>query len=161
MLTCGGITVQRIVANLKDGREGRYGAVNGEGSFEYHWTGCLGEMAVAKHFNLFWAGALGNFDAADVGGIIQVRARGRSDGQLILHPKDNDAAPFVLALAPHPPLILLCGWVYARDGKKPNFWKDPAGGRPAFFVPKDVLRPLEELETLLPTLLRPTQGEAA
>ena len=40
------------------------------------------------------------------------------------------------------PTFKLRGWIRARDGKPPEFWRDPTQGRPAFFVPAAALRPM-------------------
>jgi hypothetical protein len=36
------------------------------------------------------------------------------------------------------------GFLKAVEGKIDKYWSDPAGGRPAFFVPYDDMRPFEE-----------------
>ena len=40
---------------------------------------------------------------------------------------------------------LIHGWCYGRDAMKEEFWADPARGRPAYFVPKEALFPIESL----------------
>lgn len=145
MYLCAQIAAMRMTRNMRDGRRERYGAAGTEGPFERHLFGCYGEMAVAKRFNLFWAGTFGDFDAVDVGGKVQVRATARPDRRLILHDDDDDAHPFVLALAHDLPNIVLRGWLFARDGKRKEFWDDPQGGRPAFFVPQSALLDIAQL----------------
>jgi hypothetical protein len=143
---CSSVAAMRIIANIRDRRQPRFGAANGEGSYEIQWIGCLGEMAVAKHCNLFWGGSVGDFKAVDVGGKVQVRACSRADRRLILHHEDDDARPFVLAIVNDLPNVTLRGWLLAGDGKQQNYWEDPVGGRPAFFVPQTCLRPMDELK---------------
>ena len=148
MYVCGQIATLRVVQNLVKSREPRYGAPESEGSYETHWTGCLGEMAIAKSLGWYWAGSLGNLGAADVGDRIQVRSTFEPTGRLILHPEDADNQPFILVRLHGIPEIEVCGWVMGIDGKSDRFWTDPAGGRPAFFVPAQSLRPMSELKTL-------------
>lgn len=132
----------RQIQNLSNGRKDRFGCSPDEG-WGPHIEGACGEMAVAKAFGIFWSGALGNLKADDVGKL-QVRTRSKSHYELILHPDDYDDRPFVHVTGLAPEFVIV-GWIIGRDGKRTEFWGDPAGGRPAFFVPVKVLRPLTEL----------------
>ena len=55
----------------------------------------------------------------------------------------------MLALVPHDmlPRVILCGWTRGRDGKREEYWTDPNTGRPAFFVPQEILLDMEELHS--------------
>lgn len=132
----------RQMQALELNRAARYGA-----SVENAWTlnmeGAAGEMAVAKALGIYWSGNIGNLGAADVGPM-QVRTSSRSDGDLILHPRDRDDAIFVLATGLAPSFRIV-GWLYAVTGKDDKYWRDPAGGRPAYFVPQRLLRPMYEI----------------
>jgi hypothetical protein len=99
--------------------------------------GAAGEMAVAKLANIYWNGNMGNLKAADVGRL-QVRTRSRDYYDLILHPTDPDDSAFILVVG-KAPRFRIVGWIVARDGKLQKWWKDPAGNRPAFFVPQSEL----------------------
>jgi len=138
------VAVMRRASNMLKQIAPKHGATNGEGSWEIDINGCCAELAVARYLNLFWCGALNNFRARDVGGLVDVRSRSKHHYQLILHPDDPDDVPFVLVWA-HPPDFELTGWLLAREGKQQEFWSDPAGGRPAFFVPKERLHPMAAL----------------
>lgn len=133
------VEVARRVENLSQGRQPKYGA-------EHGWTtgveGAAAEMALAKHLGVYWSGAIGNLKAADVGRL-QVRSTARLDGCLILHPSDADDDVFILAVGVAPTFEFR-GWLRAKDGKLPEFWRDPNTGRPAFFVPQDKLRTMRE-----------------
>lgn len=109
-------------------------------SLDSGYVGCVGEIAVAKHYNLFWDGALGKLNAPDVG-ILQVRASALPNPSLLLHPKDKDKEPFISARVRGRDVDLL-GWVYAFEGKKEEFWRTSTG-RPAYFVRS--LRPMSTL----------------
>lgn len=114
-----------------------------------HIEGAAGEMAIAKWADVFWAGAIGNLTADDVGEL-QVRTA-QDRGRLILHPWDPDDRVFVsvTGMAPH---FKIMGWLMARDGKRlgpppAGYWEDPTGkNRHAFFVPDGVLRDMRELK---------------
>jgi len=136
------IGVMRNVTNLRQGRVDAFGAESDRG-WEYHIQGACGEYAVAKLLNAFYNGALGNLGADDVGNF-QVRTRSKAHYELIIHPKDPDDRKFVLVTG-CAPLFNVVGWIVGRDGKREEFWKDPAGSRPAFFVPHSALRPIDEL----------------
>jgi len=142
------IGVMRRISNLRRSTPPKHGAGNGEGSWEIDINGCCAELAVACYLNLFWCGSLNDYAARDVGGLVDVRSTMKPDRRLPLHPDDLDSVPFVLAW-PRPPLFSvydLVGWTLARDGKRQEFWCDPTNnGRPAFFVPKNVLHPMPAL----------------
>ena len=144
----GHVAMKRVMFNLERHARERYGAISELGGFDYHFAGCLGEIATAKHCNLYWSGGVGDYGVADVGNRLQVRARTRSHYELPLHNEDKDADPFVLVhvIASCLPRVRLAGWVRAAEGKKPEFWKDPGSGRPAFFVPLNHLRSMKELD---------------
>jgi hypothetical protein len=113
-----------------------------------HMRGCLGEIATAKYLNVYWSGVVG-MHSPDVVFCVDVRTRqDMPNRNLILHDKDPDDAPFVVALsAEDPTSIRLAGWIYAKDGKRRDFWGDPSRkGRPAYFVPNEALRPMDELK---------------
>ena len=136
------IGCKRQVWNLHTGCRPRYGA-DSSNDWQVHIDGCQGEAALAKYLGVPWNGALGDYGAADVGKW-QVRAtRHHRNGRLPLHPPDNDEDMFVLALILCDGVIDLAGQILCRDGKRQEFWTDPGTGRPAFFVPRRVLAPLE------------------
>jgi len=125
-------------------KKGRYGADNVKAGWQINCDGAAGEMAVAKAFNLYWDGALGNFNAKDVGKL-QVRTNPNDWGDLILHPKDDDEDIFILVLSHLAPTYRLKGWLKGADGKLKKWWRDGAKGRPAYFVPQSALSPIKEI----------------
>ena len=136
------VGIMRQITNLRDGRQDAHG-FNGTGWSE-HIEGAAGEMAVAKALGHYWSGNHGRLRADDVGRL-QVRTRSRSDYDLIVHDTDSDDRAFVLVRGKAPEFEVV-GWIWGRDAKNPSHWADPAGGRPAYFVPAAELRPLEELD---------------
>jgi hypothetical protein len=119
-------------------------------------VGCAGELAVCRAFHYDYGdGNLGDYKAPDAGQL-QVRTSERDTyggrpTELILHPDDNDDDVFIhVTGCPYPRIMLLQGWIYAREGKKEEYWKDPTGkNRPAFFVPRHVLKDIVHLYWLL------------
>lgn len=140
-MTAATVGLRRQIMNLRAERCDRYG-FNGD-AWAVHIEGACGEMAVAKLLNRYWCGNLGDLDAADVGKL-QVRTRSKHSYELILHPADADEDAWILVTGIAPE-YRVHGWVTGVEGKKEEYWKDPAGGRPAFFVPQDALRPMGEL----------------
>jgi hypothetical protein len=139
-LTAAIVGVRRQVMNLRDGRKDAHGANPADG-WTLHVEGACGEAAVAKLLNLWWSGNLGRLRAADVGRL-QVRTAWRANSSLIIHESDPDDDCFVLVTG-RAPAFTVIGWIHGRDAKQPEWWGDPAGGRAAYFVPANVLAPIE------------------
>lgn len=136
---------QRAVYNLKKQAKPRYGAVEGAHGEHISAMGTVAEMAVAKEFNLFWSGAVGNYDAVDVGGLVEVRGVEKKHHCLIMHKEDKDGLPYVLAHVDGRTVEML-GWILAVDGKKDEWWSDPAKeGRHAYFIPQKALSKMDAL----------------
>jgi hypothetical protein len=129
----------RQIENIFKGRQHAYAGPR-DASWQMHIEGAAGEQAFAKWSGRYWNGNLGDLDADDVGHV-QVRTTGRPDGRLILHPLDPDDRPFVLVTGISPRFVLR-GWIRGSDGKQQQWWRDPVGGRPAYFVPQSALRPM-------------------
>ena len=150
--TAAWIGLRRAVGNLRNGVPDRFGAGYSNGGIEPHVHGALVELAVAQHFNLHWRGAM-RMREIDVGGCIEVKSIRRATDSLLLHPDSHDDLPYVLGLVERLPVVTLCGWILGRDGKRPEYWGDPVGGRPAFFVPQSALRSMPELKLHLRKVL--------
>ena len=129
--------VMRQVENCVRSRPPRFGAGIAN-DWQLHIEGCLGEYALAKFLGVFWPGK-GKLRAADVGDM-DVRTRSRDNYELILHESDPDDRVFWLVCGSNGKYAVK-GWITGQDGKRREFWKDPAGGRPAYFVPHYALRP--------------------
>lgn len=142
------VGIQRQVDNLQNGREDAYGAEKNRG-WQNHIEGALGEKAFAKAFGLYWSGHVGDLDADDVGPY-QVRTRSEYWHELILHKRDKDDRPYVLLTGLNGEYDIR-GWMFARDGKKDKYWKDPTGkGRWAYFIPQeDLNKDFDELMDLI------------
>ncbi len=143
------IAETRQSENLVCKRPDRYGAPR-EYGLALHQLGARCEAVVAKYFAL--PHVKGDLRDHDVGRY-QVRGRSHASYDLILHKTDPDGDPFILVIGPESRssrgmIFVLHGWIYARDGKQAQWWSDPAGGRPAYFVPKTALRPIDELRVM-------------
>tara|TARA_Y100000310_G_C20532642_1_gene739275 strand:- start:4 stop:510 length:507 start_codon:yes stop_codon:yes gene_type:complete len=143
------VATMRSVQNIYGETKSRYGAPDGEGSWEIGLIGCVGEAAAAKYFRRWWSGAVGDYGAADVGSRLQVRATAHPNGRLRVNPPDKDHQPFVLArvdIYKKPASAILCGWLLGKDCKHERYWSDPQQtGRPAFWVEPKYLNDMTEL----------------
>lgn len=124
---------------------------SGNGS-KIHVIGAVGEFVAAKGLRLPWNGK-GTFRGADVGSY-QIRSSEYEFGRLALHPQDGDdlifisvrPVPFPFPLDRESVAVDLVGWLYGREGKRREWWKDITGrGRPAFFVSDLALRSMSDL----------------
>lgn len=138
------VGVMRRVTDLRDRRKGAHGIAADANVWDIDIEGCCGEMAAAKALGVYWTGAHGVLRAPDIGRNVQVRTASKPSHSLMLHPSDGDDVTFVLVLG-RAPNYEIAGWVIGRDGKQPQYWRDPVGGRPAFFVPRSALRHLSEM----------------
>ena len=93
----------------------------------------MGEFALAKHLGIFWDGK-GEWRMRDVGDF-DVRTRSKDYYDLIVHDGDEDDR-FIYLLTGVNGQYRVHGGMYAREAKQEKYWKDPAGGRPAYFVPQ-------------------------
>lgn len=154
MMIAAQVGVTRQISNLQKGRKDFYGAKERDG-WRMHIEGCMGEMAVAKALGLFWNGDIGDLGAPDVDGL-EVRTSSRLDGDLIMHPRDKDNAYYILVTGVNG-RYQIHGYIEGRYGKNEKYWSDPAGGRPAFFVPQSVLNPIEFLVEKRPDYIQSSE----
>jgi len=111
-----------------------------------HIEGAAGEFAAAKALGVFWSPTVNSYKSADIAPNIQVRTRSKSDYDLIIREDDNPDHAYVLVVGQSPEFEVI-GWIWGRDGKRPEWIKTYGGRPPAWFVPQDKLRPLSELTT--------------
>jgi hypothetical protein len=131
----------RLVQVIEEHRQPTHGQQG------YNWhnaiEGTMAELAVAKGLNLYWAGIVGDFKAPDVGPL-QVRYTDRPTGHLLLHKSDKDEDFCVFVIGSFGKYRLV-GWCKIGTVKRDEFWRDPTGSRPCYFVPQSALNPMEEL----------------
>ena len=108
-----------------------------------HIEGAAGEYAAAKALGIHWPGHVDAFDQvpdlAPQPWDVRTAAPGR---RLIVHPEDPDDRLSILVLGSMPDYQVV-GYMRNRDAKDRRWWDDPAGGRPAYFIPADRLQPTQ------------------
>jgi hypothetical protein len=136
----------RRVYNMENGARHAYGAAEtGETVWKLDNDGCCAELALAKYLNLSWTGTVGNYDAPDVGGLVDARSTHHVNGRLRITKKDPDYRPVVLVIT-RPPFFDLIGWLFAYQGKREEWWTAPQTNRFNYFVPRSV--PLASMRDL-------------
>lgn len=140
-----GVRRQRV--NEQRGLRGRNrGPRYGQKALDVHLLGAAGEMAVASYLGLkheLYKETEAKRGSDDLPGI-DVKTRSKSRYELIVQKQENPSKKFVLVTIENQK-TLLHGWCYGYEAMNEQYWADPAGGRPAYFVPQSVLRPMEEL----------------
>ena len=127
--------VMRQVQNVAKGERPAHGAGD-LNDWQLHIEGALGEAAMAKYLNRYWSGK-GIMRGPDVDNF-DVRTRSQHSYELILHERDPDDRFFWLVTGKNGK-YQIHGGIFGKDGKQREYWKDPAGGRPAYFVPQNKL----------------------
>jgi hypothetical protein len=86
----------------------------------------------------FISGRLNN--EPDFHDFIEMKGRPQSWHELPIQRKGIPDRAYVLALGHNHPVWELVGWCWGHEGMRAEFLKDPAGGRPAYFVPQEIVR---------------------
>lgn len=139
---------RRQAVNEIRGLKGRNGgAATGAMALTIHLLGAAGEMAVASYLGLkdhLYQETEAKRGSCDLPGNIDVKTRSKAGYDLIVQKDESPEKKFVLVTIENKK-TLIHGWICAKDAMKQRFWSDPAGGRPAYFVPKTALRPMNTL----------------
>ena len=139
--------VRRQSVNEAKGLRGRNnGPTFGGKALEVHLLGAAGEMAVASYMGLkehLYAEKEAKRGSCDLPGI-DVKTRSKASYDLIVQKREDPRKKFVLVTIENQK-TLLHGWCYGEEAMQERFWADPARGRPAYFMPKEHLRPMETL----------------
>lgn len=120
----------------------------GPQALKLHELGAVGEMAVAKYLGLedmVFSETKPKWGSADLPYDIEVKTRSRHSYDLIVQRRERDDKNLVLVTIERGE-ILIHGWCRSGDVKREEFWADPAGGRPAYFVSKSELQPIQSLK---------------
>jgi hypothetical protein len=140
------VGMRRQIGNM--GRPDTYG-LRSPGWVE-NIEGSLGELAAAKYFNRYWNALVIDFKSlpGDIGRE-QIRTRTRRPFDLLLHKQDSDIAPYIvvglLGQGKRDRVYRMVGWMYGKDGKRAEWWRELQPGRPCYVVPAEELRPISEL----------------
>jgi hypothetical protein len=133
--------------NESKGLRGRNGgAWKGSKALDIHLLGAAGEMAVASHLgmkHLLYKETQAKRGSDDLPGM-DIKTRSKHSYDLIVQKNEDPRKKFVLVTI-QDKITLIHGWCYGRDAMKEEFWADPARGRPAYFVPKEALAPIDSL----------------
>lgn len=139
---------RRQAVNESKGLRGRNrGAWRGDKALEIHLLGAAGEMAVAAHLGMkdhLYKEGEAKRGSDDLPGI-DIKTRSKHCYDLIVQKNEDPRKKFVLVTIENQK-TLIHGWCYGEEAMQEQYWADPARGRPAFFVPKEKLRPIEELQ---------------
>lgn len=137
---------QRV--NEERGLRGRNkGPRFGPKALEVHLLGAAGEVAVASFLGLkheLFKEQEAKRGSCDLPGI-DVKTRSKHCRDLIVQKNEDPRKKYVLVTI-EKQQTLIHGWCYGQEAMIDEHWSDPAGGRPAFFVPQSKLRPLAEIQ---------------
>jgi hypothetical protein len=140
--------MRRQGTNEAQGLRGRNGgAWKGSKALDIHLLGAAGEVAVASYLGLkehLFKEKEARRGSDDLPGGIDVKTRSRHSYELIVQKQEDPQKRFVLVTI-HGKQTLIWGWCYGREAMQERYWSDPARGRPAFFVPKERLHPIDTL----------------
>ena len=135
--------VERRLNGIGKNRPALYGAGDRKNEWQIDVVGAIAEYAVAKYLNVYWEPAT-NTDCLDElpgdVGTYQVRSTGWPNGCLLMHPRDKNEAPFILAVV-NDKTVTLKGWLYGFEGKTMGELKD----NNTFWVTQDKLHPMDRL----------------
>lgn len=140
--------MRRQGVNEARGLRGRNGgAWKGSKALDIHLLGAAGEVAVASYLGLkehLFKETEAKRGSDDLPGGIDVKTRSKAAYDLIVQRNENPDKKFVLVTVENQQ-TLIHGWCYGHEAAKEKYWADPARGRPAYFVPKEALRSIDEL----------------
>lgn len=139
--------LRRQGVNEAQGLRGRNGgAWQGSKALSIHLLGAAGEMAVASHLGMkefLYKETQAKRGSDDLPGI-DIKTRSKHAYDLIVQKNEDPDKKFVLVTIENK-TVLIHGWCHGRDAMKEEYWADPARGRPAYFVPKTILAPIDTL----------------
>ena len=137
---------RRQSVNEKNKTSGRNGGVeSGQKALALHQIGALGEMTVASYLglkNFLYSDKIPRKDSYDLPFGIDVKTRAKHYYDLIVQLDEKQNKNFWLCTIDLDQ-IQIKGWIQGQYCFKPEYIKDPAGGRKAYFVPQINLWPPE------------------
>jgi hypothetical protein len=143
---------RRQSLNEQQGKKGRNnGAEKGELALRHHLLGAAGEMAVAVILGMedqLYQETEAKRGSFDLPPNIDIKTRSKHYYDLIVQLDESPDKILVLVTIENR-ITLIHGWIRASDAMKEQWKKDPAGGRPAYFVPKTELQSLSTLKQCL------------
>jgi hypothetical protein len=127
------------------------GAACGPEALRHHLLGAAGEMAAASYLGLkqfLYQETEARRGSYDLPPNIDVKTRSRHCYDLICQLDESPGKVLVLVTI-ESRITLVHGWIKSEDAMQEKWKKDPAKGRPAYFVPKENLSPIELLKECL------------
>ena len=139
---------RRQAVNLQRGLKGRNGGPEGGGkALRAHMLGAAGELAVATLLGLrefLYAETEAKRGSFDLPPNIDTKTRSRHWHDLICQLDEAPGKALVLVTMENK-TCLVHGWISSDEAMKEQWRKDPAKGRPAYFVPKEALKSIDDL----------------
>ena len=139
---------RRQAVNAQKGLRGRNGGPeDGDKALRAHMLGAAGELAVATLLGLrefLYAETEAKRGSFDLPPTIDVKTRSRHWHDLICQLDEAPDKTLVLVTIENK-TCLVHGWISSDEAMKEQWRKDPAKGRPAYFVPRSKLSPLTDL----------------
>lgn len=130
--------IMRRVSGQKNNRKEKPNTPTG-GGWQRDVEGALAEMALAKHYGVYWPGP-GAFRGGDVGRV-EVRNTEKHGNRLWFYKEDKPYPPYFLVTGINGHYRIQ-GWAWAEDGRKEEFWEDPKKqDRWAYYLPRNLLKP--------------------
>jgi hypothetical protein len=143
---------RRQNVNVSQGKIGRdRGPTVGDDALRVHILGAGGEMAVASYLGLkqfIYKEKEATRGSYDLPPDIDVKTRARHYYDLACFLDESPEKTLVLVTIEHQE-IRLHGWIKAAHAKQEQWKKSHVPGRVSYFVPKEALRPMEELRQCL------------
>lgn len=140
--------MRRQALNEQKGLRGRNrGPRFGDKALEVHLLGAAGEMAVASYLGMkdfLYKESEARRGSDDLPGM-DIKTRSKHAYDLIVQKDEDPRKKFVLVTIENRH-TLIHGWCYGEEAMEKKYWADPARGRPAYFVPKNALRPMSTLQ---------------
>jgi len=145
-LTAADVAACADYARRRDGRHPLGTTRFGQGddrSRQDHHIGVLGELAVARHYDLPWPTPDDVQSPYGDVGRLEVRATTRTNGRLILHGDDPPGRAYVLArvalLTNHCATVDLVGYYRPGWGLRAEWWEEHRYGGGCYYVPPRML----------------------
>lgn len=129
---------------IRNGNPEKHGC---NGGVEWHIMGCNGELAACKVLGVKWEKKINTYrKEADIGKRIEVKYRSKRYYDLIIRKDDNPDSLFILVVPGlDPNSFNVKGCIWGRDGMKKCYVENYGNRGEAFFVPQNVLMPMEEI----------------
>jgi hypothetical protein len=145
----------RMIGSLDRGAQQRHGAANASPAerLASEYLGAVAECGFGWRFGLHWPATVTRppKDYPDVLPDWQIRAASTPGRRMIVHDDDPDEHRFALVVPENagpcwPPVLCVVGWLWGWDCKRAEWWDDPTGRAPAYFVPQDALNRFDDAQ---------------